>query len=408
MSVKISQLSASSNITSDDFFPVVDSGSLTTKRASAQQMLDYITGSTFDTLTVTTLDGTTALFTTITGSTITGSTALFTTITGSAVTGSTAQFTTVSASSLVVSGGNAIFYESAIIDENAYILYNSSIDKLATFPGLYVTGAITASTVVAAQTGSFTILTGSTVTGSTALFSTMTASVALFNGDIRVLGTASISQLNTVGQTSLLVGDKYITILSGGVDHSGVNGAGFLWGSSSGAGETTGALGEHAHVLYDSSRDALQIFPGLYVTGSTTVFGISGTTAQFTSLTGTTGIFTRLSGSSGNITISGSLSGMIASLTSSATNYVLVAADSGKVVVLSSSSGITASIPTGLPVGFTTTIVQNGSGSIFVSASSGVVIRNRQNHTRTAGLYATVAIIGTGSNSYIFAGDTTF
>jgi hypothetical protein len=367
MSVKISQLSASSDITSDDFFPVVDSGSLTTKRASAQQMLDYVTGSTFDTLTVTTLDGTTA---------------------------------------------------------------------------------------------QFTIITGSTVTGSTALFSNMTASTALFSGDIRVLGTASITQLNTIGQQSLVIGDKYITILSGGVDHTGINGSGFLWGTSSGTGETTGALGEHAHVLYDASRDALEIFPGLYVTGSTTVFGISGTTAQFTTVSSSnlvvsggnaifyqsaviddnayilydpsidklaifpglyvtgaitastvvaapTGIFTTLSGSSGNITIPSSLSGMRAALTSSVTNYVLVAADSGKVVVLSSSSGITASIPTGLPVGFTTTIVQNGSGSIFVSASSGVVIRNRQNHTRTAGLYATVAIIGTGSDSYIFAGDTT-
>lgn len=202
MSVKISQLSASSDITSDDFFPVVDSGSLTTKRASAQQMLDYITGSTFDTLTVTTLGGTTAQFTTIAGSTVTGSTALFTTITAP------------------------------------------------------------------------------------------------------------------------------------------------------------------------------------------------------------TGTFTMLSGTSGNITISGSFSGMIAAVTSSAADYVLVAADSGKVVVLSSSSGITASVPAGLPAGFTTTIIQNGSGSIFVSASSGVVIRNRQNHTRTAGLYATVAIIGTGSNGYIFSGDT--
>lgn len=148
-----------------------------------------------------------------------------------------------------------------------------------------------------------------------------------------------------------------------------------------------------------------------YITGSTfdtlTVTTLDGTTAQFTTITAPTGTFTMLSGTSGNITISGSFSGMIAALTSSVTNYVLVAADSGKVVVLSSSSGITASIPTGLPVGFTTTIVQNGSGSIFVSASSGVVIRNRQNHTRTAGLYATVAIIGTGSNSYIFAGDTT-
>jgi hypothetical protein len=148
----------------------------------------------------------------------------------------------------------------------------------------------------------------------------------------------------------------------------------------------------------------------LDVNGNTVISGnlnVTGSIVVTGSISAPTGTFTMLSGSSGNITISGSLSGMIAALTSSVADYILVAADSGKVVVLSSSSGITASIPTGLPVGFTTTIVQNGSGSIFVSASSGVVIRNRQNHTRTAGLYATVAIIGTGSNSYIFAGDTT-
>ena len=256
MPVKISELSASVDITSDDFFPIVDSGSLTTKRANAQQMLDYITGSAFDTLTVTSLDGTTAQFTTITGSTVTGT---------------TAQFTTFSASNLAVSGGSAVFYESAIIDDYAYILYNSSIDKLAMFPGLYITGALTASTVVSAPTGAFDNITGPT----------------------------------------------------------------------------------------------------------------------------------------GNMIVSGSLSGMIAALTSSASNYTFVPADSGKVVVLSSSTDITASVPTGLPIGFTTTIVQNGSGSIFVSASSGVVIRNRQNHTKTAGLYAVATLIGTGSNSYIFAGDTT-
>lgn len=45
MAVKISQLSASTDITSDDFFPLVDSGSLTTQRASAQQILDYVTSS---------------------------------------------------------------------------------------------------------------------------------------------------------------------------------------------------------------------------------------------------------------------------------------------------------------------------------------------------------------------------
>lgn len=125
--------------------------------------------------------------------------------------------------------------------------------------------ALTNSTVTV---GSTSISLGSSATTISGI-SQLTASAALFQGNITVQGTASISQLNTLNQTSLVVGDKYITILSGGVDHTGINGAGFLWGTSSGPGETTGALGEHAHVLYDASRDALEIFPGLYVTGST-------------------------------------------------------------------------------------------------------------------------------------------
>ena len=81
-----------------------------------------------------------------------------------------------------------------------------------------------------------------------------------------------------------MVGDKYITILSGGVDHTGIDGAGFLWGTSSGPGETTGALGEHAHVLYDASRDSLQIFPGLYVLGNASVSGNLTVTGSITEL----------------------------------------------------------------------------------------------------------------------------
>ena len=174
MSVKISQLSASSDITSDDFFPVVDSGSMTTKRASAEQVLEYITGSTFNTLTVTDLDGTTA------------------------------QFTTVSSSNLVVSGGNALFYQPVFIDDNAYILYNSSIDKLAIFPGLYVTGAITASTVVAAPTGIFTILTGSTATFTNVGIGTSTPTSKLSVGassEFQVNSTGDIVKINNVTTT---------------------------------------------------------------------------------------------------------------------------------------------------------------------------------------------------------------
>lgn len=353
MAVKISELSASAQITSDDFLPIVDSGSLTTKRASAQQVLDYVTGSTFNSLTVTTL----------TGSTVTGSTALFTSVTAS-YSGSGAGLTDIPNSSLL----------------------NDSITVGST--GISLGGSTT-------TIQGLSVLTGSTVTGSTALFDNITASVALFTGDIRVLGTASIGQLNTVTQQSLIIGDKYITILSGGVDHTGINGAGFLWGTSSGPGETTGALGEHAHVLYDASRDALEIFPGLYVTGSTTVFGISGTTAQFTTLTGSTvtgtlAQFTTVSAStvqiSGNLVIYGS-----ASFSENPDYaYVLYTASYDKIVVypglyvsgnltgsgLGAFQTVSASTYLGLPTssggtpGGTNTTIQFNSGSTFSGSSN--------------------------------------
>lgn len=297
MSVKISQLSASAQITSDDFLPIVDSGSLTTKRASASQMLDYVTGSTFDSLTVTSL-------------------------TSSYVSGTTVQFTD-------------------------------------------------------------------------AHFITTTASYSLIQGDLRVLGTASIAQLTTISQSSLLVGDKYITILSGGVDHTGINGAGFLWGTSSGPGETTGALGEHAHVLYDASRDALEIFPGLYVTGSTALFDISGTTAQFTIVTGSTitgslAKFTTLSAStaefSGSVLIYGTAS--LSSNPSAA--YLIYSSSMDKLVAFPglfvsgnlTGSGLgafqTVSASTGLFTELTASAGFSGDGSNLINVTASNIINFAQ------------------------------
>lgn len=120
--LKISQLPSASAVTSDDLFPIVDSGSLTTQRASAQQVLNFITGSTFNTLNVTNL-------------------------TASSVTGSLARFTTLSSSTAEFSG-SVLIYGTASLSSNpsaAYIVYSSSIDKLVAFPGLYVSGTVSAS-----------------------------------------------------------------------------------------------------------------------------------------------------------------------------------------------------------------------------------------------------------------------
>ena len=52
--VKISALPAATDVTGDDLVPVVDGGT-TTKKATFQQVLNYVTGSTFNDLTVTSL-----------------------------------------------------------------------------------------------------------------------------------------------------------------------------------------------------------------------------------------------------------------------------------------------------------------------------------------------------------------
>lgn len=579
MSVKISQLPTASLITSDDFLPIVDSGSLTTQKATAQQVLEYVTGSTFNTLTVTSLTGSsvtgsTALFTSITAShagsgagltdipnsglvndSITvGSTSIslggtattiqgISVLTGSTITGSTALFTTVSASRAEISG-NLVIYGSASFSENpdyAYVLYNSTYDKIVVYPGLYVSGNMTGSGHASFQN----------ISGTSTEFTKITASLQLITGDLRVLGTASIGQLNTITQQSLLIGDKYITILSGGVDHTGINGSGFLWGTSSGPGETTGALGEHAHILYDSSRDALEIFPGLYVTGSTQLFDVSGTTAQFTTVNSNTisasnyvglpfanstftpsisadlgpnGSNIRVKGTtyqnttgrtlsiqivlncssvgtrtafvnqnfnavnngtatvvysesaegsraltvqfyvpagyyykitsdssetighwyeyelfggggdvilsasntftgvntfttdtimSGNLTVTGSIFvsgssiyGQVAELTSSTTDYTLLRQDSGKFLNVNSGSAVTVTVPAGLPTGFTVSLCQLGAGQITISGAVGVTINNRQSHTKTAGQYSVVSLVGTSADTYVFVGDT--
>lgn len=196
MSVKISQLPPATSVTSDDLIPIVDSGSLTTQKATAGQLLDFVTGSTFNTLTVNSLtasvsgtfvgDGSGLINLTasnISGFTndvraqfnagfginiVTGTievTGSFETITSGNVTGSgdisnpvtlkdDIVLNSVSANVLSgtqISGTNAVLsgdilvYGTASLSSNplelAYINYNSSIDKIEIFPGLNVSGS---------------------------------------------------------------------------------------------------------------------------------------------------------------------------------------------------------------------------------------------------------------------------
>lgn len=159
----------------------------------------------------------------------------------------------------------------------------------------------------------------------------------------------------------------------------------------------------------DIFTDVLTVNANATFTDNLTVQDIlSGTAGQFNNITGSSLRVLGNSVFSGSIFVSGSsIYGQVAELTSSTTSYTLVPTDSGKFLHISSSVGVNLTVPVGLPRGFTITFCQNGSGTITVMTGSGVVIRNRQSHTKTAGLYSVVSLVSTGSNGYILAGDTT-
>jgi hypothetical protein len=183
MSVKISELTASTGLSSADFIPVVDNSDAQTQKATLQQVLNYVTVSTFNSLTVTSLTASNVVasgsfsgsfvgngsgltnLTIPSGSFTLGSTSItlgttittvqgLSVITGSIVTGSTALFTTVSASQAEISG-NLVIYGSASLaqyPDYAYVLYTASYDKIVVYPGLYVSGNLTGSGLGAFQT----------------------------------------------------------------------------------------------------------------------------------------------------------------------------------------------------------------------------------------------------------------
>ena len=87
------------------------------------------------------------------------------------------------------------------------------------------------------------------------------------------------------------------------------------------------------------------------------------------------------------------------------TTYTLAASDLGKIVKFTSGSAINVTLPTGLGLGFTCTIIQYGAGQItFLHPSS--TLYNRQSHDKTAGQYGVVSLISCVADVFVLAGDT--
>jgi hypothetical protein len=78
-----------------------------------------------------------------------------------------------------------------------------------------------------------------------------------------------------------------------------------------------------------------------------------------------------------------------------------------RMVMVNSATEVTGRIISGNSLGFNTTIMQVGSGQILITGSGiGIRINEYANQYRTAGAFAAVTILHTGSNGYVMYGNT--
>lgn len=86
------------------------------------------------------------------------------------------------------------------------------------------------------------------------------------------------------------------------------------------------------------------------------------------------------------------------------TSRTLAADDNGKVLVCDNTSAITVTCPTGLPVGFSCTIIQANTGKVTLSAS-GSSVQSYSGLLSTMGQYAVISVISPDADSFIAAGN---
>jgi len=129
--------------------------------------------------------------------------------------------------------------------------------------------------------------------------------------------------------------------------------------------------------------------------------------------------------SAASIRLSGGVSGVTASFSGSVstnsgyqitssvinaltgTTYALLSTDNGKIITWNNNTqGVTLTVPSGLPVGFNTTIIQIGTGSVGITGS-GVTLNSFEGKLRIVGQHGAVSIISYASNVFNVAGGLT-
>ena len=139
-----------------------------------------------------------------------------------------------------------------------------------------------------------------------------------------------------------------------------------------------------------------------------TPVGISAAGATFNGNTTVTGVF-----NAAGATFTGAVSSDGGyRITSSAINaqtgttYTLLTTDNGKIITMNNGSTSTLTVPSGLPIGFNTTVIQLGAGQVGITGSS-TTLNSFQSKFNLAGQHAAASIISYTTNVFNVAGGLT-
>jgi len=88
------------------------------------------------------------------------------------------------------------------------------------------------------------------------------------------------------------------------------------------------------------------------------------------------------------------------------TTYTFLSTDNGDILTHDNSSGCTFTIPSGLPVGYSTTVIRlNSAGTVRFVAGSGVTMNSFASATTLAGQHASASLISYSTNIYNLSGN---
>jgi len=198
---------------------------------------------------------------------------------------------------------------------------------------------------------------------------------------------------------TITLSGKTLTIAS---TASGGSSTGFTYASSA---PSTPTVGDR-WIDSDTGKEYVYVNDGsssqwIEPVSSNGLVGITYTSSTNTITFGVTGEFTGPVTSDGGFRIS---SGAINAQTG--TTYSLLSTDNGKIITMNNGSSSIVTIPSGLPVGYNTTVIQLGVGQVGFTGS-GTTINSAEGKLNIANRYSAANIISYTTNTFILAGGLT-